>query len=59
MVPIKDLPSCRKLTEMSHTDIMSNAKDLMKSDVIKAGVSALILGSRISDVVRIEDVKIL
>ena len=57
MVPIKDLPSCKKLTEMSPADIISKAKDLVKSDVIKASVSALILGSKISDVISIEDVK--
>ena len=57
MVPIKDLPSCKKLTEMSPVDIITKAKDLVKNDVIKASMSALILGSKICDVVRIEDVK--
>ena len=57
MVPIKDLPSCRKLTELSPEDIVSKAKDLVKSDIIKAGVSTLLLGSKISDIVNIEDVK--
>lgn len=57
MVLIKDLPSCKNLTELSPVDIISKAKDLVKSNVIKASMSALILGSKISDVVRIEDVK--
>ena len=57
MVPIKDLPSCKKLTELSAEDIISKAKDLLKSDIIKAGIGVLLLGSKIDDVVRIEDVK--
>lgn len=56
MVPIKDLPSCKKLTEFSPEDIVSKAKDLVKNDIIKVGVGALLLGSKICDVVKIEDV---
>ena len=57
MVPIKDLPSCKRLTELSPDDIASKANDLVKSDIVKAGVGALLLGSKISDIVNIEDVK--
>ena len=57
MVPIKDLPSCKKLTELSVEDIVSKAKDLVKNDFVKAAVGAYILGSKINDVVKIEDVK--
>ena len=57
MVPIKDLPSCKKLIELSPEDIVSKAKDLVKSDIIKAGIGTLLLGSKISDIVNIEDVK--
>ena len=57
MVPIKDLPSCKKLTELSAEDIVSKAKDLVKNDFVKAGVGAYLLGSKVNDVVRIEDVK--
>ena len=57
MVPIKDLPSCKKLTELSAEDIISKAKDLLKSDILKAGIGVLLLGSKINGVVRIEDVK--
>ena len=57
MVPIKDLPSCKKLTELSPEDIISKAKNLVKSDIIKAGVGTLLLGSKITDIVNIEDVK--
>ena len=57
MVPIKDLPSCKKLTELSAEDIVSKAKDLVKNDFVKAAVGAYLLGSKVNDVVKIEDVK--
>lgn len=57
MVPIKDLPSCKKLTELSPEDIVSKAKDLVKNDIIKVGAGALLLGSKFCDVVKIEDVR--
>ena len=57
MVPIKDLPSCKKLTELSAEDIVSKAKDLVKNDFIKATVGVYLLGSKVNDVVKIEDVK--
>lgn len=57
MVPIKDLPSCKKLTELSAEDIVSKAKDLVKNDIVKAGVGALLLGFKMDDVVKIEDVR--
>ena len=57
MVSIKDLPSCKKLTELSAEDIISKAKDLIKNDIVKTGIGVLLLGSKINDVVRIEDVK--
>ena len=57
MVPIKDLPSCKKLTELSGVDIVAKAKDLVKNDYVKAAVGAFLLGSKVNDVVKIEDVK--
>ncbi len=57
MVPIKDLPSCKKLTELSAEDIVSKAKDLVKNDFVKAAVGAYLLGTKVNDVVKIEDVK--
>ena len=57
MVSIKDLPSCKKLTELSAENIISKAKDLIKNDIVKTGIGVLLLGSKINDVVRIEDVK--
>lgn len=50
MVPIKDLPSCKKLAELSAEDIVSKAKNLVKSDIVKAGVGALLLGFKMDDV---------
>lgn len=57
MVPIKDLPSCKKLAELSGEDIASKAKDLVKNDFVKAAVGAYLLGSKVNDVVKIEDIK--
>lgn len=57
MVPIKDLPSCKKLAELSAEDVVSKAKDLVKNDFVKAAVGAYLLGSKVNDVVTIEDVK--
>lgn len=57
MVPIKDLPSCKKLTELSAEDIVSKARDLVKNDFVKVTVGAYLFGSKVNDVVKIEDVK--
>lgn len=57
MVPIKDLPSCKKLVELTGEDIASKAKDLIKNDIIKAGVGVYLLSSKVSDVITINDVK--
>ena len=57
MIPIKDLPSCKKLAELTAEDIVSKAKNLVKNDIVKAGVGALLLGLKIDDVVTIEDVR--
>lgn len=57
MVAIKDLPSCKKLTELTAEDIIAKAKNLVKNDIIKSGIGALLFGSKVSDIVRIEDVK--
>ena len=57
MVPIRDLPSCKKLTELSGEDIASKAKDLVKNDFVKAAVGAYLLCSKVNDMVKIEDIK--
>ena len=57
MVYIKDLPSCKKLIGLSAEDIISQAKDLVKSDVVKGTIAALLLGSKVCDVFKIDDVR--
>lgn len=57
MIPIKDMPSCKKLTELSPEDIIAKAKDLVESDVVKAAVGGILVGKKVNDVVQIEDVK--
>lgn len=57
MIPIKDMPSCKKLTELSPEDIIAKAKDLVESDIVKAAVGGILVGKKVNDVVQIEDVK--
>ena len=57
MIPIKDLPSCKGLIELSAEDLIAKAKDLEKSDIVKVSVGAILLGSKVNDVIRIEDIK--
>lgn len=57
MIPIKDLPSCKKLTELSLEDAISKAKDLVKNDIVKEGASTLLLCKKAYDVVTIQDVR--
>lgn len=55
--PIKDYPSCKSMVELSKDEIISLAKDLVKSDVVKSCVCFALLGSKVGDVTRIEDIK--
>ena len=57
MIPIKDMPSCKKLTELSPEDIVAKAKNLVESDIVKAAIGGALLGLKVNDVVRIEDVR--
>ena len=57
MIPIKDLPSCKNLIGLSAEDLITKAKDLVKNDIVKVGAGAILLGSKINDVIKIEDVK--
>ena len=57
MVSIKDLPSCKNLTELSPEDIVAKSKNLIKSDIIKAGIGSALLGLKINDAVTIIDVR--
>lgn len=56
-IPLKDYPSCRKLIGLSPKDVISKTKDLVKNDIVKAGVCFLLLGSGIGDVITIADIK--
>ena len=57
MVAIKDLPSCKRLIGLSAEDIVAKAKNLVKSDIVKASIGVLILGSKFHDMIQIEDVR--
>lgn len=54
---IKDLPSCKKLTEMSTDDAIAAATDLIKSDIVKGIAKSLLLGMKFKDVIEISDVR--
>ena len=56
-IPLKDYPSCRKLVGLSPEDVISKTKDLVKNDIVKAGVCFLLLGLGIGDVISIADIK--
>lgn len=56
-IPIKDLPSCKKLTELSSEDVISKAKDLIKNDIVKDSARIILLGSDVCKVVKIENVR--
>lgn len=57
MIPIRDLPSCKKLTELSPEDIVAKAKNLVGCDVVKAAIGGALLGLKVGDAIRIEDIK--
>lgn len=56
-IPIKDLPSCKKLTELSTKDAIAAAKDLIKNDIVKAGIGLVLLGVKVGDMVHISHIK--
>ena len=56
-IPIKDLPSCKKLSELSSEDVISKAKDLVKNDIVKDSACIILLGSDVCKVVKIENVR--
>ena len=55
--PIKDYPSCKNMLELSKDEIISKAKDLVKNDIVKGCVCFALLGWKVGDVIRIEDIK--
>ena len=56
-IPIKDLPSCKRLTELSTGDAISAINDLGKNSIVKAVVCAGLLGQNIADSIEISDVE--
>ena len=56
-VPIKDLPSCKALTELSMDDAISVAKDLSNSELSKGFIGVVLLGKKIGDAIKISDVR--
>ena len=55
--PIKDLPSCKRLTELSTRDAISAINDLGKNSIVKTVVCAGLLGKNIADSIEISDVE--
>ena len=51
-VPIKDFPSCKKLSELSAEDALSVINDLGKYNIVKATVGSVLLGKKINDMIR-------
>lgn len=57
MIPWQELPSCKKLSELSGEDIVAKAKNLVESVIVKAGIGAVLFGLKMGEVIRIEDVR--
>lgn len=55
--PIKDLPSCKHLTDLSVDDTISVINDLGKNNIVKTVVCAGLLGKKIADRIEISDVE--
>lgn len=56
-IPIKDLPSCKKLTELTVSDAISASKDLVKSNILKNAINIAMLVKDGCDCVKISDVE--
>ena len=56
-VPIKDLPSCKNLCELSTSDAISAINDLVGNGIIKVVVCAGLLGKNISDNIEISEIE--
>lgn len=56
-VKISDLPSCKRLTEMSSKDLAAAASDLVKSDIVKGVAKTILIGLGIADSIGISDVR--
>lgn len=56
-IPIKDFPSCKKLTELSCKDAISLSKDLVKNGIIKSSISIIMLGKAVADGIKIVHIR--
>ena len=56
-VPIKDFPSCKKLSELSYDDAVSTINDLGKNNIVKVTVCSLLLGKKVYDRIQISDIE--
>lgn len=56
-IPIKDLPSCKKLTELTVSDAISASKDLVKSNILKNAINIALLVKDGCDCVKISDIE--
>lgn len=56
-IRIKDMPSCKKLTELSTEDATAAATDLIKSDIVKGIAKSLLLGTKLKDAIKISDIR--
>lgn len=56
-IPIKDFPSCKKLTELSCEDAISLSKDLVKNGIIKSGIGIMMLGKAVTDGIEIVHIR--
>ena len=56
-IPIKDLPSCKQLTELAVSDAISASKDLVKSNILKNAITIALLVKDGCDCVKISDIE--
>lgn len=56
-IPIKDLPSCKRLTELTISDAISASKDLVKSNILKNAITIGLLVKDGCDCVKISDIE--
>ncbi len=56
-VPIKDFPSCKKLSELSFDDAVSAINDLGQNKIVKVAVCSILLGKKIYDRIQISDIE--
>lgn len=56
-IRIKDMPSCKKLTELSTEDAIAAATDLIESDIVKGIAKSLLLGTKFKDAINISDIR--